>query len=106
MLESAYRTKLVRKLEKLLPGAMILKNDPDYVQGIPDLTILYGSQWAMLELKVDERASVQPNQEYWVDHLGRFSFCAFIYPENEEEVLNALQDTFGVERQTRISKSK
>lgn len=103
MRESAYRNKLVKKLERLLPDAMILKNDPDYVQGIPDLTILWGSHWAMLELKVDEQAQVQPNQEYWVERLGHFSFCAFIYPENEEEILDALQDAFGIERQTRIS---
>jgi hypothetical protein len=92
--ESAYQAKLIRKLRDIFPGCVILKNDPQYQQGILDLTLLWERCWAMLEVKASGKALHQPNQEYYVEQLGRMSFAAFIYPENEDEVLNALQEAF------------
>ncbi len=91
MLERDYQARLIRKLRRLFPGCIILKNDTDYLQGIPDLLILYGRNWAALEVKASEDAPEQPNQEYYVELMGEMSFAAFIYPEVEEEVLYALQ---------------
>jgi hypothetical protein len=73
-----------------------MKNDEQYRQGTPDLTIFYGSRWAVLEVKRDERArrNPEPNQEYYIDLLDSMSFAAFIYPSVEEEVLDALQRSF------------
>ena len=96
MLESTYQGKLIKKLEKLFPGATILKNDANYRQGIPDLSILWKTKWAMLEVKASCDAPESPNQPYWVEKLNEDSFAAFIYPENEQEVLDALQAAFGV----------
>lgn len=73
---------------------MILKNDPNYLQGVPDLVILYYGVWAALEVKDSSRAEIQPNQSYYVDRMREMSFAAFISPENERDVLNALQQTF------------
>lgn len=95
MLESAYQAKLVKQLEASYPSIVIMKNDPNYRQGFPDLLLLFNNSWACLEVKADESASVQPNQEYWVDRLRLMSFSAFIYPENEREVLTALKEFFG-----------
>lgn len=81
----------------------MLKNDTSYIQGIPDLLVLYEDKWAMLEVKVSPVSAVQPNQEYYIDMLDSMSFAAFIYPENEREVLNALQRSFKSRRQTRVS---
>jgi hypothetical protein len=92
--ESAYQAKLIRKLKDIFPGCVVLKNDPQYQQGILDLTLLWERCWAMLEVKASYKAPSQPNQEYYVEQLGRMSFAAFIYPENEDEVLNALQEAF------------
>ena len=78
----------------MFPGCVILKNDPTYIQGVPDLIVLYENKWAMLEVKKDSSASHQPNQDYYVDKLGKMSFAAFIFPENVEEVLNDLQQAF------------
>lgn len=61
---------------------------------MPDLTILYGINWAMLEVKDSFSSPLQPNQQYWVDQLNNMSFCAIVYPENEREVLDALQQAF------------
>ena len=95
MLESQYQAKLMKRIKTLLPGCLILKNDTEYLQGIPDLTIFYGDRWGMLEVKRSEkdRNNPQPNQEWWVDLISEMSYAAFIYPEIEEEVLNDLQQS-------------
>jgi len=96
MLESAYQASLVKKLEGLFNGCVIMKNDPNYRQGFPDLLVLFNDRWACLEVKASFDAPVRPNQEHWVDRLRLMSFGAFIFPENEREVLSALKDHFGV----------
>ena len=92
--EGAYKADLINKLEAMFPGCMILKNDPSFRQGIPDLTILWNNKWALLEVKVDCNASERPNQGYYVNWAKGKSFGAKIYPENEEEVLHDLQQAF------------
>jgi hypothetical protein len=91
MSESKFQSELIRKLRLMFPGCVILKNDPSYLQGIPDLVIFYGSRYAFLEVKASETARVQVNQPYYVELLNSMSFADFIYPSNEEEVLCALQ---------------
>lgn len=105
MKESAFQTKLIEELEQMFPGCIIMKNDPDYIQGIPDLTILYRKKWATLECKKSESASHQPNQDYYVDTMRRMSYSAYIYPENKERVLSELQQAFKVRRSSRVSRS-
>ena len=105
MAENRYQAKLIKTLERLFPGCVILKNDSSLKQGILDLTILWGKCWASLEVKDSSSAKMRPNQEYYIKRLGEMSFAAKIYPENEEEVLNALQQAFRPPRRTRISKS-
>ena len=93
--ELAYQAKLVRKLEHMFPGCFIMRTDPADTQGIPDILILYGCAWAMLEVKISADAPVRPNQSYYVDMFGKMSYASFIYPENEERVLHDLQFAFG-----------
>lgn len=104
--EAVYRNRLAKKIRDRLPGSTVLKNDPRQNQGIPDLTILHRDRWGMLEVKVSADAPVQPNQPYWVEKYNGDSFAAFIYPENEEQVLNDLQSALGDTRKARIPKSK
>jgi len=92
--ENAYQAKLIRKLKRMFPGCEVLKNDSGYRPGILDLTILWGPLWAMLEVKASLDSAFRPNQEYYIEHFGRMSFAAAICPENEEEVLTALQEAF------------
>jgi len=94
MLESAYRLDLVKRLRDLFPGCTIIRTDPSWMPGIPDLIILYGDRWAMLEVKRSRTASARPNQGYFVDKFNEMSFASFINPDNEEDVLNDLQSTF------------
>jgi hypothetical protein len=82
-----------------------MKTDASYQQGIPDLIILWKEYWASLEVKPSESAFAQPNQKYYIQRLNDMSFAAYIYPENEQEVLNALQQAFKPPGRTRISES-
>lgn len=90
MLENRFKTKLTKELRGLFPGCIVLHMDPNEIQGIPDILILYKDKWAALEGKKSLTASVRPNQAYYVDMMDRMSFAAFICPEIKDEVLYAL----------------
>lgn len=92
-LESGFQDRLIQDIKEQYPGSMIFKMDQ--VQGIPDLLILYGNKWASLECKRSKNAKKRPNQEYYVNKMNDMSFSRFICPENREEVLNELHQTFG-----------
>lgn len=92
--ESSFQSKLINTIKDLFPGCMVLKNDANYIQGIPDLLILFKNKWAALECKKSLRASHQPNQDYYISQMNDMSYASFVSPENKEEVLNGLQRTF------------
>lgn len=97
-LESKFQAELKKKIRDRFPGCIVMKNDPNDIQGIPDLTILHGQKWATLECKRSDKAkNRQPNQEYYVEKLNSMGFSRFIYPENEEQVLSDLSGYFGGE---------
>ena len=81
-------------MKKRFPGCIVLKSDSGYLQGIPDLLVLYKDKWASLECKQTEQSKKQPNQEYYVGKMNEMSFSRFIFPENKEAVLDDLQQTF------------
>jgi len=107
MTEAQYQADLKKEIKRRLPGAIVLKNDPTMIQGIPDLLILFEDRWAALEVKINGSAHHQPNQDYYIDIMNDMSFAAFIFPENEEEVLNAMEQTLQRRsgRRTRFSRS-
>lgn len=94
MRENQFQAKLIKDLKKIFPGCIVMKNDANYIQGIPDLLILYGNRWACLECKKSSHAKHQPNQEYYVELMNEMSFARFISPENKEEIIGELQQTF------------
>lgn len=95
MKENEYQGNLIKEIKKRFPGAMVLKNDSSYIQGIPDLSVFYKDKYAFLECKKSENEKHQPNQDYYVSKINDMSFARFIYPENQEEVLDELQKSFG-----------
>lgn len=92
--ESAFQHKLINEIETRFPGSLVMKLDPTYIQGIPDLLILYGDKWAALECKRNADAPARPNQSYYVELMNEMSFSAFIFPENKEAVLNEMEQSF------------
>lgn len=96
MNENKFQANLIKELKQLFPGCLVMKLDSAYIQGIPDLLILYGSHWATLECKKSEVSAVRPNQKYYVNLMNEMSFSRFICPENKEVVLHELQQSFKV----------
>lgn len=92
--ESEFQHKLIKELKDLFPGCFITKLDASYIQGSPDLLILYKDKWATLECKKSAKAKHRPNQDYYVGKMDDMSFSRFIYPENKEEVVRELQQAF------------
>ena len=74
MLESKFQANLVAELKRRFPGCIVMKNDANYIQGIPDILILYHDTWASLECKKSASAKKQPNQEYYVRRMNEMSF--------------------------------
>ena len=94
MLENKFKTKLISELKQMFPGCIVTHLDPNEIQGIPDLLILFKNKWAVLEGKKSAAASNRPNQSYYVNLMGDMSFASFIYPENKDEVLADLYRYF------------
>ena len=93
-LESKFQLALIKELKHHFPGCVVLKNDEQYLQGVPDLLLLWEDQWAMLEVKRSLKEPYRPNQEYYLDKLDKMSFAAMICPENKERIIDALQQAF------------
>lgn len=98
VLERNFQRELIKEIKKRFKGSIVCKMDPSYIQGIPDLLVLYKDKWATLECKRSARASRRPNQEYYIDIMNRMSFSRFIYPENKERVLNEMEQAFKLRR--------
>ena len=92
--ENAFQKELIKEIRSRGDGIDILKNDANYMQGVPDLSLFYNNKWAMLEVKRSQDEKHQPNQDYYVEHFDKMSFARFIFPENKEDVLNAMGEFF------------
>ena len=92
--ESGFQHGLIQTIRNRWPGSVVLKNDANYTQGIPDLLVLYENQWAMLECKRSANEAHQPNQDYYVSKLNGMAFARFIFPENRDEVLDEMDRHF------------
>lgn len=93
-LERDFQAKLIKELKFIFKGCLVMKLDSSYIQGIPDLLILYKDKWATIEVKQSAGASKRPNQEYYVELMDQMSFSRFICPENKDEVLEELYQFF------------
>ena len=96
--ESDYQHDVLKKIKLLLnykntdkkDNCIIMKEDPRYIQGIPDWIILYKNKWATLEIKRSKHEKHQPNQDNYVDKMNYMSCSYFLFPENEIYVIKHL----------------
>lgn len=93
-LERDFQAKLIKEIRLIFDGCIVMKNDANYIQGIPDLMVLYKDKWAALECKRSLNAKHQPNQDYYVNLMNDMSFSSFVCPENKQEVLDELRRYF------------
>ena len=91
---NGFQSQLRKRLEREFPGCIVLKNDPLWIQGIPDLLLLWGPYWAALETKAKPKSVRQANQTYYVDLMDRMSYSNFVSPDNVEEVLDEIHRSF------------
>jgi hypothetical protein len=103
-LESKFKGDTIQEIRDLFPGCEILHNDANYIQGIPDMLILHGSNYAMLEWKRETTSDRQVNQDWYIDKFNAMSYASFISPENKEAVLNELQSALGTTGPSRTPK--
>lgn len=106
--ESKFEQHVVKRIEKMYPGAMVLKVHPNYRPGFPDRIALYGDHYYVFETKREANAPFQPNQQYYIDSINamsRYSGSTVVHPGNEKEFFDEIQRAFGSLRFTRVSKS-
>lgn len=93
-LERDFQANLIKELKMIFKGCIVMKTDPTYIQGLPDLLILFNDKWAALEVKRSSKAHKQPNQEYYVKLMNKMSFSRFVCPENKETIIDELRQVF------------
>lgn len=103
-LERDFQKQLIKDIKIRIPEAIVKKNDPNYIQGIPDLSVDVGPYSYHLEVKKSAKAPYRPNQEYYLNHYNtNGGWARTIYPENKEEVLNEMEQTSRVRGSSLIS---
>lgn len=92
MKESVFQSHLIKEIKERLPGCIVMKNDSGHNQGIPDISVLYGPWYGVLECKRSLNAPHQPNQDYYIELISDMGgFARFVCPENKEAVLDELE---------------
>ena len=99
MRENEFQPEVIKELYKMFPDCFVMKNDANYRQGFPDLSVFIGPYYILLECKKSKKEMryPRPNQDYYIDAVNAMGgFARFIYPENKEAVLNEIRQTFGL----------
>lgn len=87
-LERRFQPKVIKELKQRMPGCIVIKTDPTYLQGIPDLLVLHQGRFAALEVKNDPNARHRPNQDFYVKMMNQDGFASFIDPSNMDSVID------------------
>lgn len=94
MQERVFQKKVISALKNSFRDCLVLKTDSSYIQGCPDLLVLYKNKWAALEVKNSISASYQPNQKYYIDLMNSMSYAAVIHPDNIWDIMMDLNIFF------------
>ena len=103
-LERDFQKNLIKEIKERIPNAIVKKNDPKYIQGIPDISIDVRPYSFHLECKKSANAPYQPNQEYYLQaYNDNGGWARTIYPENKGAILDEMEQSLRARRKTRIS---
>ncbi len=102
--ETNFEKKVIEKLMRWYPDAIVLKIHPGLNPGFPDRLALIGSSWLAFEVKRSIDSAKRPNQDYYIDLLNQMSAASFVYPENQERFFDEVQRTFQFIRPSRFFK--
>ena len=92
--ENEFQPIVIKELYKRFPITIVLKNDEQYCQGFPDLSVVIGSKVFFLECKKSANEPFRPNQKYYIDFVNSAGgFARMICPENKEEVFHELEQS-------------
>lgn len=94
MLESKFKKQFVSKLRDILPFVEFFEPDPERTRSAPDMLVVGRRTWAALEFKRSKDATHRANQDRNIERLNKLGYATFVYPENEMEVLNDLEELF------------
>ena len=97
-LEREFEAEFMELVDDLLPGGWWIKGNSQMQQGIPDRMFLWGPYWAMLEFKRASNAELQENQDWFIEKFRNMGYASFVSPANYQEVLDEIQQAFGVRR--------
>ena len=90
--ESDFKNSLYKKIRTRFPGTEVIPNDAGYLQGFPDATVYFpNGRYVLLEGKRTNNSHKQPNQDYYVNQSPLSENAMFVYPENENEILQELE---------------
>jgi hypothetical protein len=93
-LEKEFESNFIGRLEEKFPGCVIIKGNSTFRQGVPDRLLLHEGHWAFLEFKREENSDRQENQDYYIEKFNDMSYAAFVDPNNADEVIREIQETF------------
>lgn len=90
-LEKDFQAKFIARLRKL--GCKCYKQQMNATTraGTPDYIVLIGPVWVMLEFKAHKNSPKRPGQQKNIDWANEQSFGWFVYPENADEVYEAIK---------------
>lgn len=90
--EAEFKSKLYKEIRERFPGAEVMINDPNYIQGFPDASVfLPNGRYILLEGKKEEKSSRRPNQDYYVNESPFKNHSFFVHPKNKKEVLEEIE---------------
>lgn len=95
MLESAYKRKLINIVKHDIcydNKVWVVRPNSTFNPGYPDLIFLIDRMWMALEVKRKASAHISPLQNFLVEDMNSVGFARFVFPGNEKEVLDELQN--------------
>lgn len=94
VLESKFEQDFCKKLRKVHPDILVTKMTGK--PGIPDRGIFFHDKFCFLEFKRSSSASKRPLQDWYINEFGKYTYTAFVSPENASEVFENVLKHFGL----------